>query len=218
MKFYILNRVKTSELKTYTDYIEVEPINLGEAPKCDVCGQYIGSLAWLPPFRVQIETFGDFGDIVLGPSIDLLISDRLKDLFESNQLIGFLGFEPVEVVRVKTHKREVKKPPTYFHVNIMHSNAEIDLVQSNFVRKEQSPICPTCNWGGIVKRAKQIILKPQTWSGEDVFIAKGLYGMIITSERFYDLFMQNGLTGAVLTPAEEYGFDYYPWENKKKKQ
>jgi hypothetical protein len=51
-------------------------------------------------------------------------------------------------------------------------------------------------------------MEPRTWTGEDVFIARGLAGTIITSESFYDFYVSNNINAGELIPAEEYSIDF----------
>ncbi|MBI4719476.1 MAG: hypothetical protein HY763_16900 [Planctomycetes bacterium] len=59
-----------------------------------------------------------------------------------------------------------------------------------------------------MRRWKRIVLEPETWSGEDIFIARGC-SAIITSERFRDFVERHKLLNIVLVPAEEYDYDFY---------
>ncbi|MCL6591887.1 MAG: hypothetical protein K6U80_18295 [Firmicutes bacterium] len=194
-----------------TDYYEVEPINRAHAPRCEVCGKPIGMRPWLPPYRVELELWHkEFGDIAFGPCTDLLISERFKRCYESAGLTGFLGFEPVEVVRVKKRKRFVGDPPPYYHVTASLSRTAVDLVKSGFEMKDNIPICSECLAGGLVLHARAIVIDSSTWSGEDVFISRApAGGIIVTSERFKEVCEANGITNAVFIPAEEYSFDFY---------
>ncbi|MCS6946152.1 MAG: hypothetical protein NZM12_00900, partial [Steroidobacteraceae bacterium] len=56
------------------------------------------------------------------------------------------------------------------------------------------------------------VLKSDTWSGEDVFFARGLPGTILVSERFKSLCETAGLTSCSLVDTERFGFDHYPQE------
>ena len=50
--------------------------------------------------------------------------------------------------------------------------------------------------------------------GEDIFIARGLPGTIVVSERFKEWCEANEVRNAVFVPAEEYAHDFYPWEKE----
>ncbi|MEZ6163292.1 MAG: hypothetical protein R3B67_02540 [Phycisphaerales bacterium] len=51
-----------------------------------------------------------------------------------------------------------------------------------------------------------------TWSGEDIFYARGLSGLIITSEPFAEWFHHANINSGVLIPALDYAADFYPTE------
>jgi len=222
MKFYVLNkRASPSESPACMDFLPVDPVNIGpDAPKCSTCGRFIGLLPWLPPYRVELETYGKlFADLASGPSSDVLISEKFRQLVEEHEVTGFEGFDPVEVVRVKKHRRFSGEPPPYYRVSVVRSQAAIDQVASGFDGYEGPVfrICPVCRSGAAVypKRWQRIILEPGTWSGEDIFVARGLAGTYLVSERFKVLCEENGITNVVLIPAEEYAHDFYPWEKRK---
>lgn len=112
-------------------------------------------------------------------------------------------------MRVKKCKRFVGDPPPYYHVTACRSRAAIDLAKSGFETDGDPPVCPVCRIDGVLIRGRAVIIEPSTWSGEDVFIARGLPGTIITTERFKEVCEANGITNAVFIPAEEYSFDFY---------
>jgi hypothetical protein len=102
-----------------TQFDTLEPDKLGEAPHCPRCGEPIGMRTWLPPYRVELELYGQgFGDFVDGPGGNgFLISERMAEAFRTGGLTGLLGFHPVEVVRVR-RKHKGPKPgaaPRYAH-------------------------------------------------------------------------------------------------------
>ena len=71
--------------------------------------------------------------------------------------------------------------------------------------------CEECRIGHM-KRLRTLVLEPNTWSGEDVFIPRGLPGTIVTSERFKQFCDRHAFTNCLLIPAERYHFDFFPWE------
>jgi hypothetical protein len=95
-------------------------------------------------------------------------------------------------------------------VSIARSRAAIDQIASEFVH--ESPVsCNECRVGSI-KRWARIVLEEGSWSGEDVFFARGLCGQIITSERFKEFFDRNRINNGIVISAAKYSHDFYPWE------
>jgi len=86
-----------------TQFSKQDPVGRGDAPLCPQCGEPIGMLTWLPPYRVELELHGkDFGNFVRGSGYDFLISARFAEAFRAEGLAGLLDFHPVEVTRVRT--------------------------------------------------------------------------------------------------------------------
>src|SRR5262245_45670349 len=119
-----------------TSYFGVEPVSLGDTPRCSSCGQALGALRWRPPHRVELETWGEaFGDIAFGPATDLLVSERFAFLWEQARLVGLDGFDQVEIVKIVRHARLKDDPPRYFRVDVVRSRAAVDDSASNLERE-----------------------------------------------------------------------------------
>ena len=93
MRFFVLD-YKPGHARGETEFYSVQPDNVGEAPKCEACGCFIGALKWFPPFRAGLELWDSiFGDIAFGPGDELLVSERFKVLWEERGLTGLQGFQ-----------------------------------------------------------------------------------------------------------------------------
>jgi hypothetical protein len=77
----------------------------------------------------------------------------------------------------------------------------------SFVHLESA--CAECRIGSMM-RLRRLVLEPGTWSGEDAFIARGLPGTIITSERFKEYCEQGAFTNCLLIEAAHDHFDSFP--------
>lgn len=199
-----------------TDFTSSEPDLTGEAPRCNVCGGYVGSLPWLPPHYAELEVWTNvYGDIAFGPGQEILISKRFLDLYKICGLTGLSGFDEVNITKVirRGSSKLKKDTPQYYCVSITRSRALIDTEASEMVHEEPWT-CPECK-SGLIKKAQRIILEPNTWSGEDIFFARGLPGTIIVSQRFKDFFDKYKINNGMLVAAEQYSFDFYPWENEQ---
>jgi len=212
MRFFVL-KYKPGTVFGETEFITSEPSNVGEALTCEACGRFISMLTWLPPYRVELELWDKcFGDIARGSGNNIIISERFRSLWKEQKLIGLEGFDPVEVVRIKRHKRFKGDPLQYYRVSVVRSKAIIDQKASGF-EWEEEPTCQECRSGNIIKRWKRIVLEPNTWSGENIFIARGLSGTYITDERFKEFSEEFKIINCNLIPAEEYARDFYPGQD-----
>jgi hypothetical protein len=215
MDFFVLETgvdLAKSEAPTY--FHQLKPVNRGEAPRCRACGRFIGMLSWLPPYRVELQVWAEqAGDLGSGGGDDLLISERLKRCIEESGVRGFVGFDPVAIERIKSHKRGRRVrvvPPPYYRVGVQRSEAAIDIARSELEGEE--PIrCPVCLDVGIIKRAKRIVLQPSPTPEEDVFRPRGL-NLVLCSDRFRRCCAANRISNVILIPAQDYGFDFYPGE------
>jgi hypothetical protein len=192
-----------------TQFRDVKPINLGDAPLCPRCNSALGSLTWQPPYRVALEIHGQSpGDFVRGSGSSRLISKRMAEAFQTERLTGLLGFHPVEVVRVRKKQRS-RTPgvvPNYLVVNVsFFGTSAVDAGRSR-LRYDKPVTCPECRSAGL-ESAHGFVLEPDTWQGEDVFRARGLPGIIIVSERFAEFVKRHGFTNMKLIPTEEYFWD-----------
>jgi hypothetical protein len=208
-RFYVLKSPKDYQQTAVTDYLPVDPYNVGDALKCGLCRKSISMGSWLPPYRVELEVWGnEYGDIAFGVGNDLLVSERFARLFQQAKLTGLKNYNEIEIVEVISRggSKLLLIPPKYYRVTVSRSRAAIDREASELEGYEKI-VCKECREGG-VKRIKRIIMERRTWTGEDVFIARGLAGTIITSESFYDFYVSNNINAGELIPAEEYSIDF----------
>ena len=210
MQFFFLENPPTASVRRQGWTIQ-RTIPALATPRAARRGEYIGMRPWLPPYRVEFDTRGrEYGDLAFPTASDILVPLRFKQFWERQGLIGLSGFEPVEVVMVKRHRKLSGDPPPYFKAAVSLSRAVVDNVLSG-VELEQPPTCSVCQLGSGIKRWKAIIIKPETWSGEDIFRPRWAGGLFVTS-RFKRFCESNDVKNAVFIPAEEYGHDFYPWE------
>jgi hypothetical protein len=135
------------------------------------------------------------------------VSERFAFLWEQAGLIGLDGFDPVELVKVVRHARLEDDPPRYFRVDVVRSKAAIDAELSGLDVKP-GPICPDCRLGGIIKRVRGIVIEPSPDPVEDLFVARGLPGTLLATERFRDFCASQNILNAVLIPAKGYTNSY----------
>jgi len=211
MRFFVLEQPRGVGPYT-TDYYDWEPVHLGEAPRCPSCGRFVGLLPWLPPYSAEIEVLGkEFGDIAFGPGCDLLVSARFTNLVREHCLRGFTDFEPVHIVRVRYRRRAHYQQvvPSYYHVNVRCTAAAVNQEASGLQWK-RAVACSDCRQGDHLIRWKRLVLEEGTWSGEDVFEARGLPASYLVTERFKAICEKAGITNVSFVPAEEHSRDFYP--------
>ncbi|MFE8605438.1 imm11 family protein [Archangium violaceum] len=181
--------------------------NVDEAARCPRCGDFIGMLPWLPPYRVTLDLYGqELGDFMRGVG-NSLVSERFAEAFRSEGLRGLQDFHPVEVRRVRRQRRGPKPAivPGYFLVTPVFGSAAVDEARSR-LRRNSLITCDWCRLTG-VDGIYGFALEQGSWNGDDVFIPRGLSGTMIVSERFADFVARHGFTNMTLTPTEEYKWD-----------
>ena len=208
MRFYVLDTFPKGNAETFMT--EAKGSQQGDAPKCESCGDYVGSLQWLPPLRADLELCGkEFGDFAFAPGSDsFLVSSRFKEAYQGAYLAGLTGFDPVEIVKVTSRRKKLPARPPYFRVVPTRSRTYIDVVASEFEWLEP-PACRECLSAPVV-RWKRLLIDEGTWSGDDIFFARGLTGTVFATQRFKDLCDTHKITNAIFTPAESYAYDFYP--------
>jgi hypothetical protein len=212
--FFVLEHPTDPVDDALTDFHPAAGTKRGHAPLCPRCGDPIGMKMRLAPIRAELETLGKrFGDLAFGVSNDVLVSERFKDAFLSSGLIGLSGFMPAQIVKVIARRGKITSPmPNYFVAVPGRSRALID-DRASGIDYERRWTCEECRIGQM-KRLRRVVLEPGTWSGEDVFIPRGLPGTVVTSERFKQFCDLHAFTNCSLIRAEQYHFDHFHWEQE----
>lgn len=213
LNFFVLAHPKEPVDDALTDFLPVLGSKRGNAPRCPKCGNVIGMMPEVPPIRVELETWGKrFGDLAFGVGNEFLVDERFKDAFLSSGLTGLSGFTPAQVTKVIARRGRVPTSiPDYFVAVPGRSRAAVD-DRASRIGYERRWTCEECRIGHI-KRLRTLVLESNTWSGEDVFIPRGLPGTIVTSERFKQFCDRHAFTNCLLIPAARYHFDHFPWEH-----
>jgi hypothetical protein len=92
-------------------------------------------------------------------------------------------------------------------VDALRFGTRVDLNRS-LVEYNKPFTCMTCLQAG-VDSVRGFKIDESSWTGEDIFIAWGMPGSIIVSERVKKLSEDYGLTNVTLTPTEEEFWDPY---------
>jgi hypothetical protein len=210
VQFYSLKELPSGDAATY--YSTPKGYHQGDAEYCPACGKPVSMLTWLPPFQVELELLGkQVGDLAFAfGGNDFLVSQRFREVYDQRLLTGLLGFDPVEVIKVKARKKFASNLPMYYRVNPQHGPAALNVVASG-LQWVDPPTCRQCETGNL-KRWKRLVLEEGTWQGEDIFRPRKFSGEIMVSQRFMEACQRHGITNAYFTPAEESGHDFYPGE------
>jgi hypothetical protein len=205
-RFFVLE--KQNKGHHDTEYSKIK-LNIGPPLSCPQCGGPIGMLSWQPPYRVELELHGkDFGDLMEGSGGDLLVTERFAEDFKAEGFTGLTGFHPVEVMRVRRRRREPHPapPPRYLVVTPTYGPPALDVERSRF--KSSKPV-KTCTWCRKITpdAIAGLTLEAGTWRGEDVFRPRGLWGVLIVSERFMRFAERHAMSHMTLVPIEKYVWD-----------
>jgi len=191
-----------------TQFRKTQPVNTGDAPRCPQCGDVIGMRTWLPPYRGELEVYGeDFGDFIEASGYDFLISDRMAMAFRAEGLAGLLGFHPVEVVHLRRKRKGSKSgaAPRYVVVSPCFGRGAVDEARSR-IRRTEPITCSECRCTGL-DSIHGYTLEGGSWQGEDVFRPRGCQGSIVVSERFAEFVSRHGFMNMRLIPTEEFIWD-----------
>jgi hypothetical protein len=208
--FYVL-KPKGGRFGTKWAYGEAanpEKIGGTASQRCPVCGAGMGMLQWLPPHYLQLSSAKPekWGDFLWGTVFPMMVSGRFKTLYESEHLSGITTFYPPATIVHAGRKKTRDLPfnlPTYHLVDVVWNGANLDDELSGVVRKRLE-----CEYHrGAVEVVEQIVLEANSWTGADIFEARGLPGRILVSERFKQVVDQHNLTNVFLVPAEKYTYD-----------
>ncbi len=216
MKFFVLKNAPIRNGTTSIRFSALETSDVGSAQCCPTCGRFLELLPLLPRVHLEIEAFGPrWADLALGIGNNLLVSSQFKTAFGQSKLKGLSAFSMVGAESIITPGRQLVDPrPDYFLSRISRSEAALDEVPSGVVR-DSADVCPDCRQGGGLRRLSRIVFEPGTWSGEDVFSARGLPGTYLATGQFRNLCATSGFEGCEFIDTSVYSMDFYPQDGKR---
>jgi hypothetical protein len=205
MDFYVLKELVGHQAKCETDYFPVDPV-YADPPRCSQCNEYIDRRIWQMPYLVELRYWkAQHGELIYSLS-DPVVSVRFVENFLREGLTGLTFLGDAEVVKV-VPKRMTAGMPKYIVARQLRSKTELDLTASG-VKYEKAPTCPQCRLGNNLIKLDRVALIESTWDGSDIFIARGLPGVTILSQRFRDFCRDFNIRNAYMIPASEYSLDY----------
>lgn len=186
-----------------SDYQQVEPVILGEAPTCAGCGRYTSVRPWLPPHFVLLEQWGEgWADVAFGTSLELLVSERLLRVVRTAGLDGFADASVVTITRPIRVVRANAARPRYFAVRPPQHRLEIDFARSG-IRWARGRICPECGLGDGPWTAHGIVCQATGTKMPGLCYPVGLPGVCVASPDFVELARVHALSGFDLTPLSD---------------
>ena len=206
-ELYVMPRLSSSDVPSDTEFLMARGRKFGEPPRCPLCVSALALREWEPPFKVEMRFWGPkHGDLVQFTN-DVLVSERLVSAIQEANLTGMDILSEAAVTKIQPSKM-AKNIPRYFVGRIRKSTAMFDDVASEAEYKRMWT-CNECKTGEII-RFQSVVLVPNSWQGEDLFVAKGLPGLFLTSKRFHDLVVERGFLNINLVRASEFGIDWLP--------
>ena len=202
MQFYVMQLEVGDPNETWCSYLQ--PENEGEAPRCPQCNGIIGAISTLPPYGIELKVHGrGLGDLAFCPGNGIVVSGRFRESWAQSKLRG-LDFVPVDRIRVRP-ARLGKRPLTYLHVMPQRFGTRVDLSRS-LIEYRRPFSCMTCLDAG-VDTIRGFSIDESSWTGEDLFIAWGMPGTIIVTDRVRQLRDDHDLKNVTLTPVEKFVWD-----------
>jgi hypothetical protein len=207
MQFFVLGDRRTEDLIYDADASRMKPTDVGEAPRCPACNEFVGMLPWLPPYHVEVVVHGSaLGDVLKCSNTSLLVSDRFCRAWQDAGLRGIEEFSPLARLRVRP-ARLGRRPLSYYHIQPRHYGTQVDLEHS-LIDYGVPVTCEKCKAGSL-DSVRGFAIDESSWTGEDLFIPWGLNGKIVVTDRVRQLRDEHGLTNMNMTPVDEYLLDFY---------
>lgn len=198
-RFYVLvpGRGSTSD----TEFFKTEPITRGDAPKCTACGRFLGMRRWMAPRHAQVVVHGKRpGDFAFASSSEFLVSEAAMSTIRDEELTGFNDVEEVEIS--STLRAEAAPPGRYFYVEVIQQGADLDAERSE-VERTAAPECDSCLSDGIAS-IRGFAIDSSTWSGADIFVPRGLPGVVVVSEAFRRVAEEHGFSNIELVRTDRF--------------
>lgn len=213
-KFYVLEPEEGIRFGKKWVYAEVvSPVNYEDAERCPVCGGFVSMKKWAQPHRVKLSSAKPekWGDFVWGAGFSLLISQRFKEIYETEELTGFAEISPpVEFIRMgklKTGEFPIS-PPIYHHVYVPWGGANQDDIASGLIYEKPDNIkCSYCRVGVAWRKQEKIVIEEGSWNGTDIYKPRNSPVEFVVSERFKKVAEKYKLKNIWLIPVEKYGYD-----------
>lgn len=195
MHFYVLTLATLNP--SYAEFELVNKPERVEPPKCDACGARLSNLRELPPHRYRLKYGTTPGDL-LSDGMELAVSSRFVDSFRDSNLTGLeFSDAPIELAGSELEYYIATPKCTYTLLDETASGVVFDELVG----------CDKCRVIAIEK-IDRIVIREETWMGEDVFMMGNLFGRIVLSKRFVDFVRSNEFTNFEFIDQQDYHVDY----------
>lgn len=192
----------------WCDAIPVDDEVRGDSEKCPLCNQPVSLLKWLEPRKMRLTNSKYPDRLTSWLSEPMVISEKVKEAYEQEGLIGIRKFIPIEVVKISRMRKNSPPPQKYFSAEIdFTTNIQIDVTKSVIVGQKNDRSCELCNPLGMTHdKIIKLSLNVSGWKGEDVFKVFSLPGRVFVSERFYNFVKRHNFTNFNLIPVDTFEF------------
>lgn len=206
LKFYVIESHDPGGRDVSADYLIAGKYNSSPAPRCESCGGITGLREWIKPYRAEIRIWGsEYPDLIYGFP-EFLVSNKFASLWKKEQLSGLGILGRAEITKV-TPRKMSSGIPKYSVCRVIQSAAIVDDVKSG-IEYEERWTCPVCRIAVNMLKIQRVVIEKGNWKGEDLFVARGLPGTIIASDRFKEFWYKHGFVGIKLINALDYSVDW----------
>jgi hypothetical protein len=195
MTFYELDMLHQVGLGAAT-FEAVGEVERAEPPHCEVCGWRLGLLRRLPPYDYKM-TSKHVADLVTDGGV-FAVSPQFEEQFVSAGLKGLeFSQSPVHLTNSSAVIYIAQPAYTYTLIDTEASGA----VVREFVG------CKACG-SAAYNKIDRIVIREDTWTGEDVFTLSSLKGVVLVTQRFVDFVNANQFSGFSFKHQDDFHFDY----------
>lgn len=195
MTFYMLE-IAISAISPFAEFAPVGKVHRTDPPRCDGCGEELGSLIRIPPHRYRLKG-RNVGDLLTDGSV-FAVSKRFKVAYTASSLTG-LGFSDDSIELTNSDLLYYMGQPAHTRT-LIDEQASGELIDTVYG-------CDKCRVNSRMK-LERIVIKQDTWAGEDVFKLGSLLGLTLVTQRFVDFVKDHDFTNFVFIHQNEYNEDF----------
>jgi hypothetical protein len=194
MTFFELNFLNLAQSEA--SYLEVVGnISRANAPSCADCGVPLGRFKRIPPFKYKVVRRNLCDLISEGGAF--AVSPRFMDAFVESPLRGLEFWdEPIELTN---------SDAIYYMAQPAYTRTLIDVEASGAVISKVHG-CDKCGKASY-KKTDRIVIREESWEGEDVFFLSSLSGPVLVTQAFVDFVDVNRFSNFSYIHQDDYHFD-----------